>query len=206
MVVQPTRVSMVGGSNSSKVNFTPPPPPPPKVSRPGFEPRTENFASAVLPFHQQLCVGGVCPRCLEPFERNLLTPPQKSDIQFYGVEASESKDPLRDALVGQNNDFTKCWTSNIMPPTYCKIIGPWKKSTISHSNQQFLGFPKDISHCALAFFDAKFTCFNSNCRGHLTRPGKFFNPKDVCLILTVTSVADLVRAYHKCWLRQEHPV
>ena len=31
------------------------------------------------------------------------------------TEASESKNPLGDALIGQNNDFTRGWTSNIMP-------------------------------------------------------------------------------------------
>ena len=36
-------------------NLTPPPPPPPKVSSPGFEPPTENLASAALPFDQRLC-------------------------------------------------------------------------------------------------------------------------------------------------------
>ena len=42
-------------------------------------------------------------------------PPKKSDIQFQGIEASESKNPLGDRLIGQNNDFTRGWTSNIMP-------------------------------------------------------------------------------------------
>ena len=42
-------------------------------------------------------------------------PPKKSDIQFQGIEASESKSPLGDPLIGQNNDFTRGWTSSIMP-------------------------------------------------------------------------------------------
>ena len=42
-------------------------------------------------------------------------PPQKSDIQLQGIEASESKKPLGDRFIGQNNDFTRGWTSNIMP-------------------------------------------------------------------------------------------
>ena len=43
-------------------------------------------------------------------------PPKKSDVQFHGIEASkESKNPLGDYLSGQNDDFTRGWTSNIMP-------------------------------------------------------------------------------------------
>ena len=60
------------------------------------------------------------------YQRRQLTPPpplpptpthpsQKSDIQFQGIEASESKNPLGDRLIGQNNDVTRGWTSNIMP-------------------------------------------------------------------------------------------
>ena len=77
MVVQPTGATLVGGSNPGRANFAPPPPspPPPKVSRTGFEPPTENFTSAALPFDQQLYVSDMRPHCLEPFERKLLTPP-----------------------------------------------------------------------------------------------------------------------------------
>ena len=52
-----------------------------------------------------------------PPEHKLLTPPPppKSDIQFQGIEASESKNPLGDRFIGQNDDFTRGWTSNIMP-------------------------------------------------------------------------------------------
>ena len=32
-----------------------------------------------------------------------------------GVEASKSKNPLGDRFVRQKNDFTRGWTSNIMP-------------------------------------------------------------------------------------------
>ena len=56
--------------------------------------------------------------CLNPSEHKLLTPPPsplKNDIQFQGIEASESKNPLGNGLIGQNNDFTRGWTSNIMP-------------------------------------------------------------------------------------------
>ena len=50
-----------------------------------------------------------------PSEHKLLTPappPKKGDIQ---LEASESKNPLGNCFIGQNNDFTRGWTSNIMP-------------------------------------------------------------------------------------------
>ena len=54
--------------------------------------------------------GGSTPDQLKP------TPPAppspKCDVQFQGIEASESKNPLGDR--GQNNDFTRGWTSNIM--------------------------------------------------------------------------------------------
>ena len=45
--------------------------------------------------------------------RALLTLPPlpKNHIQFPGIEASESKNPLGDRLIGQNNDFTRGWTS-----------------------------------------------------------------------------------------------
>ena len=42
-------------------------------------------------------------------------PPPPLHIQFQGIEASESKNPLGDRLIGQNNDCTRGWTSNIMP-------------------------------------------------------------------------------------------
>ena len=88
MVTQLTRVFLVGGSNPGRVHTAPPPPP--TVGRLGFEPPTENFASAALPFNRQLCDSDKLPQCLGgPSERKLLTPPppappppQKSDIQF----------------------------------------------------------------------------------------------------------------------------
>ena len=89
MVTQPTGVSLVGGSNPGSLHLAPPPPR--KVSRPGFEQPTENFASAALPFDQRLSDGDLLPHCLEPSERKLLTPPHppppihpppRSDIQF----------------------------------------------------------------------------------------------------------------------------
>ena len=43
------------------------------------------------------------------------TLPKKVVSSFRGIEASKSKNPLGDCFVGQNNDFTKGWTSNIMP-------------------------------------------------------------------------------------------
>ena len=118
MVMQLTEALPVVGSNPGRVN-TAPPPTPPTVSQPGFEPPTKNFAPAALPFDRQLVHSDGLPHCLEP-DQKLLTPhstppPQKSDIQFQGIDASESKNPLGDGLIGQNNDFTRGWTSNIMP-------------------------------------------------------------------------------------------
>ena len=56
---------------------------------------------------------------LNPSNHKLLTPPlpppQKMGSSFRGIEASKSKFPLGDCFVGQNNDFTRGWTSNIMP-------------------------------------------------------------------------------------------
>ena len=54
MVMQLTGVFLVGGSNPGRMNMAPPPPPP-RVGGPRFESPTENFASAALPFDQQLC-------------------------------------------------------------------------------------------------------------------------------------------------------
>ena len=115
---------MVGGSNLGLLKLTPPPPL--NVSKPGFEPPTENFVAAALPFDQGWCDGASLPHCLKPVERKLLTPPhptppphppppKKVISSSRGVEASESKNPLGDCLIGQNNDFTRGWTSNIMP-------------------------------------------------------------------------------------------
>ena len=71
MVMQLTGVS---GSYPGRVN-TAAPPPPPTVRQPGFEPPTENFASAALPLDQRWCDSDKPPHCLEPSERKLLTPP-----------------------------------------------------------------------------------------------------------------------------------
>ena len=73
MVVQLTGVFLVGGSNPGRVNTAPLPPP--IIGRPGFEPPTENFASAALPFDRRWCDSDMPPHCLEPSERKLLTPP-----------------------------------------------------------------------------------------------------------------------------------
>ena len=82
-----------------------PPLPPPTVSQPWFKLPAETFASAVLPFDRRLFESDKLPRFLEPSERKRLTlfiPPQQ-------------KGPLADGLIGENNDFTKGWTSSIMP-------------------------------------------------------------------------------------------
>ena len=72
MVMQLTTVFLVGGSNPSRVNMAPPPP---AVGRPRFEPPTDNFASAALPFDRRLCDTDKLPHCLEPSQRKLLPPP-----------------------------------------------------------------------------------------------------------------------------------
>ena len=86
MVMQPTGDSLVGGSIPCRLNLMPPPPP--KASGPGFEPPTENFASAALPFDRRLCDIARLSHCLQPFERKLLTPPhpppQKRISSFRG--------------------------------------------------------------------------------------------------------------------------
>ena len=64
MVMQPTQVRMVGGSNPGRLILTPPPPL--KVSRPGFEPPTENIASAALPFDRRWSQSAELPHCLKP--------------------------------------------------------------------------------------------------------------------------------------------
>ena len=88
MVMQLTGAFLVGGSNPGRGNKAPPPTP--TVSRPGFEPPTENCVSAALPLDRRLCDSDELPHCLEPSERKFLTPPiphphpplKKSDIQF----------------------------------------------------------------------------------------------------------------------------
>ena len=81
MVMQLTAAFLVGESNPGWGNTALPPPP--TVGRPGFEPPTENFASAALPFDQRLCDSNPLPHCLEPSERKLLTPPQKKVISSF---------------------------------------------------------------------------------------------------------------------------
>ena len=54
-----------------------------------------------------------------PSKHKLLTPPpHKMLSSFRGIEVSKSKNPLGDCLIGQNNDFTMGWTSNIPPPAH----------------------------------------------------------------------------------------
>ena len=72
-VMRLTAVCMFGRSNPGPANMAPPPPP--TVGRPGFEPPTEIFASAALPFNRRWCDSDMPPRWLEPSERKLLTPP-----------------------------------------------------------------------------------------------------------------------------------
>ena len=73
MVMQLTRIFLVGGSNPGRVNTAAPPPP--TVRRPRFKPPTENFVSAALPFDRRLCDSDKLPHCLEPSERKFLTRP-----------------------------------------------------------------------------------------------------------------------------------
>ena len=65
MVMQPAGVYMVGGSNPGRRVLTPSPPPL-EVSRPGFEPPTENLAPAALPFNRRWSAGAELPHCLKP--------------------------------------------------------------------------------------------------------------------------------------------
>ena len=48
---------------------------------------------------------------------NFCPPPPPPNVTFSlrGIEAAQSKKPLRDHFVRQNNDFTKGYTSHIMP-------------------------------------------------------------------------------------------
>ena len=66
MVMQPTEVRMVGGSNPGRLILTLPPPPPLTASRPGFQPPTQNIASAALPFHRRWSESAELPHCLKP--------------------------------------------------------------------------------------------------------------------------------------------
>ena len=64
MVMRPTEVRMVGGLNPGQLTLAPSPPL--KVNRPGFEPPTENIASAALPFDRRWSESTVLPHCLKP--------------------------------------------------------------------------------------------------------------------------------------------
>ena len=61
--------------------------------------------------------GNCSPHCLKPSYQKLLTPPppprKKSVIQFQGVRGLRMKKFIR-GRIGQNNDFTRGWISNIM--------------------------------------------------------------------------------------------
>ena len=74
MVMQLTGDLLVGGSNPDQANMAPPPPPP-TVGQLGFEPPTENFASAALPVDRRRCDSDMPPHCLEPSERPPPSPP-----------------------------------------------------------------------------------------------------------------------------------
>ena len=71
--MQLTADLLVGGSNLDRAHMVPLPPP--IVGQPRFEPLTENFASAALPFDRRWCDSDMPPHCLKPSERKLLTPP-----------------------------------------------------------------------------------------------------------------------------------
>ena len=73
MVMQLNADLLFGGSNPNWANMATLPPL--TVGRPGFEPPTENFVSAALPFDRRWCDSDMPPHCLEPSERKLLTPP-----------------------------------------------------------------------------------------------------------------------------------
>ena len=73
MVMQLTAGLLVGGSNPDRASMAPPPPP--TDGRPGFQPPTENFASAALQFDRRWSDSNTPPHCWEPSERKLLTPP-----------------------------------------------------------------------------------------------------------------------------------
>ena len=116
MVMQPTADFLVGGSNPGWANMAAAA----ARRRQSFDQdsncQLKNLQSTALPFDWGWCDSNKPPHCLEPSEQKLCPPPpQKSDLQFSGIEALESKNPLGDCLIGQNNDFTKGWTSNIMP-------------------------------------------------------------------------------------------
>ena len=53
---------------------------------------------------------------------------QKMVSNFRGIEAAKSKNPLGDCFVGQKNDFTRGWTSNIMP---CYQMTPPKRGCMA---------------------------------------------------------------------------
>ena len=81
---------LVGGSNPGRVKMPGPPAPPQRGASQDSNHRPCLLLPAALPFDQQLCVSVTLPHCLEPSRRKLLTPPhppppQKSDIQFWGV-------------------------------------------------------------------------------------------------------------------------
>ena len=90
MVMQLASDILVGGSNPGKVTITPPPAPP-TVVRPGFEPPTKNIGTAALPLDGRLCYSNQLPHCLQPFERKLLTPPQKVISSFRGCGPQNQK-------------------------------------------------------------------------------------------------------------------
>ena len=112
MVMKPTAKAQVGGSH-------PLPMPAVSANMPARN-RTGGLPiSGRLHYHLTgACSDSNCsPHRLKPSDQKLLTPPppQQSVIQFQGIEASESKNPLGGGLIGQNNDFIRGWTSNIMP-------------------------------------------------------------------------------------------
>ena len=55
VVMQPTVIRVVGGSNLSLAALAPPPATALKFSRPGFEPTPTNLSSAALPLDRRPC-------------------------------------------------------------------------------------------------------------------------------------------------------
>ena len=90
MVMQPTADFLVGGSNPGRANMAAALAM--TVDRQGFEPPTQKSAARCVTIEPGFVVA-----------------------QHASPLLGALKNPLGDCLIGQNNDFTRGWTSNIMP-------------------------------------------------------------------------------------------
>ena len=111
--------------------------------------------------------------------------PQKSDTQFWGIEASESKNSLGGGLIGQNKDFTRaisclgvCYTNDPQKGGYTTPAPALDLTTSLRGDKCFPS--NDIFN---AFYIPGFENAKTPCQMHVRNVMSNFklcNPPELC--------------------------